>query len=1080
MTDGWNWPSGWLEAVLPRRVGGGKLGGEPPVPPSRVEDGRERLAEAHGHARSWLAIPDRHDPALADAALRCLDGPPAGPTPEGVAAVLTAAMASTHRWHSWGPVVDVLLDDFGPAFTASTVAELAGIDMVTVPGAGWALGRFARWPTYDPHAPWADVARAARVRLARVPDADHVRVVAALAPYREGGYTQRCVTSYLAPDQTPWVAADCADAAAHADLPEALLLFGAAATVEQYLQVGEARRAHDGPEPVGGVATLLDVLGVGAVPVLARWAAGRYTRETLEPVWNALVTLRTDAAFAELFGSARRSYVMAYVRRAMDRDPERAMRVLAESEGADDLLRDHVVTRPDVAGRVLPGLADGPAGRIRRHLGGDDGAERAPAADLPPLLHRPPWTAKKRVTPAVVTGLEAVPEAAVAWLPGERAARTPRAAKPDHDHDPRNVEVLVEGLPHRHVAERLYAHWPAEVLRPVLGRLTISPREYDWQDNDGQWILATRFGVDALPAILDAARRKPKHNLEPLLPFASTEVALLLADVSARLASTRAVANRWFLRHPGVAARALVPPALGKAGRARRQAERILRLVAASGAETEVRAAAAAYGHAAAAGVDALLRTDPLEVLPSRIPVLPAWLDPRLLPPLRLPDGRVLPVESAGHVCTVLALSTLEEPYAGVDVVRATCDPASLEAFVWAMFERWGDADHPTKERWVFTALGLIGSDVTVERLVPLLDRWPSHGAQARAVLGLDILGAIGTDRALMHLDRFARKAKTSMLRAGAQQRIEAIAAARELTPEQLADRLVPDFDLDADGRMTLDYGPRTFTVGFDEQLRPFTADEAGKRLKTLPKPGARDDAEKAAAGYERFAELKRTVRTIAAEQIRRFEHAMVWQRRWTAAELATLFVAHPLLRHLVRRVVWGVYDAEGALVGAFRIAEDGTYADADDDPCEVAGDATVGVAHPLELGKGWAEVFADYAILQPFPQLGRETYDSVEPLGAFVGRATTGGRALSLQSRGWSFDDADRGGDSLGRPLPGSAQAHIRFEPGMEFMGGFDPDATQTVRDLGVHGPGGPAGLAGLSPVARSELLRDLNHVLR
>src|SRR5690606_22716523 len=120
---------------------------------------------------------------------------------------------------------------------------------------------------------------------------------------------------------------------------------------------------------------------------------------------------------------------------------------------------------------------------------------------------------------------------------------------------------------------------------------------------------------------------------------------------------------------------------------------------------------------------------------------------------------------------------------------------------------------------------------------------------------------------------------------------------------------------LEADGRTVLDYGRRRFVVGFDEQLRPYVADEDGTRRKDLPKPGATDDQTLAPAAYHRFAALKKDVRTVARDQIRRLEQAMVMQRRWTADEFRALFVAHPLLWHLVRRLVWGVYDTDGALV---------------------------------------------------------------------------------------------------------------------------------------------------------------------
>ncbi|WP_239141763.1 DUF4132 domain-containing protein [Actinoplanes campanulatus] len=303
------------------------------------------------------------------------------------------------------------------------------------------------------------------------------------------------------------------------------------------------------------------------------------------------------------------------------------------------------------------------------------------------------------------------------------------------------------------------------------------------------------------------------------------------------------------------------------------------------------------------------------------------------------------------------------------------------------------------------------------------------------------------------------------------------------LTAEQLADRLVPDLGLDGDGGLTLDYGPRRFVVGFDEELRPFVVDGVGKRLKNLPKPGARDDAERATAASRRFTALKKEVRALAADQIRRLERAMVTGRRWPEEEFRRYFAGHPLVRHLARRLVWGRYDASGALTGGFRVAEDGTFADAHDDVTTIAGDETIGVAHPVHLGAAlslWSEVFTDYQIVQPFPQLGRETaaLTPAEAAGCritrFQGRRVPTGAVLGLERRGWRRE----------RPIDNGVQVQITVSPvdGLEVVLDLDPGIVvgavdvfpeQTLGELGYRGR--VAALGDLDPAVVSEVLRDL-----
>ena len=86
----------------------------------------------------------------------------------------------------------------------------------------------------------------------------------------------------------------------------------------------------------------------------------------------------------------------------------------------------------------------------------------------------------------------------------------------------------------------------------------------------------------------------------------------------------------------------------------------------------------------------------------------------------------------------------------------------------------------------------------------------------------------------------------------------------------------------------------------------------------------------------------------MTGDQIRRLESAMVTRRRWTAGEFRRLFVDHPLIWHLARRLVWVAED--DAKATPFRVAEDRTFADAGDDTLTLPEHTGIGIAHPLEL----------------------------------------------------------------------------------------------------------------------------------
>jgi predicted DNA-binding WGR domain protein len=351
------------------------------------------------------------------------------------------------------------------------------------------------------------------------------------------------------------------------------------------------------------------------------------------------------------------------------------------------------------------------------------------------------------------------------------------------------------------------------------------------------------------------------------------------------------------------------------------------------------------------------------------------WPEPERLPPLVVGERRLNGRQTAG-VLAALRQSALGAPQPVVKALRQHADRAALDAFAWQLFGLWQEEGCPAKEKWAFLALGHFGGDASALKLAPLVRAWPGESQHARAVTGLEVLRAVGSDTALTQLSGIAQKLKFKGLQNKAKEMMDAVASDLGLTRQQLEDRIVPDLGLDERGGRTLDFGPRQFHLVLSSDLKPLVRDEAGKVKPDLPKPGAKDDAAKAGAALADWKLLKKQLRDAVKVQVVRLEQAMVTGRRWAPADFERLLVRHPLMVNLVRRLLWGGYDRKSKLVRLLRVTEEQEYADAEDRPATLDGLASVGIIHPLHLSEGqraaWGQVFGDYELISPFPQLGR------------------------------------------------------------------------------------------------------------
>ena len=1102
-------PSSWRRVLHPRR------GGVPRVATPPQAEAADAVQQQIKGDMDWveqvLAQPEAH-PVLVRAARAYLAG-----AADPVGAVVVANVVGTQG--------------------SSTQADATRYADAWTVGQGLAFAARAAVEAFDVHTGWGDYRRhhnnvpllirgmtdpiplhfaqplADRVRalIACADEEVYLEVVAALDGCRTTP-RRRAVASYLAPGVAGWADECIAEEPGYGAGRDVLcsLLLCSLDDPAQVDRIGHTPRLAWRGWSVGLIATLADGLGTACVPFLNQAIEGAWDSDQRSSITMAVSWFPSDEAFRLLLARLDDKQARPAIQEAMHRYPVRALRLLADAArgtgknapAAHRLLNAHVLLHSALLPELLERV-DAPTAELVRSLDGARArvAEAAPEA-LPPLLVSPPW--ERRRTPRkvrVLTGLRPDEASQVVWRAGEQEVWAGHQSwgyeyPASTDWDQLAAKVLGSSRGNLWHAVRLLAQGPVDVLTPWVEQWR--PEEL-WGGQDFLKPVVARYGMAALPMAVSVAAAKPANLAPLLLPFLDLGAARVMADGLVRLKSVQLTARAWFARHGVAAGLLLVPDAVGENGAARKGAEQALRLVAAAEGTAAVLAAVAErYGDEAAEIVAEALATDPLEnALPARMPVLPAWVQPALLPQILLASGEALPEEAVRQVLTMLALSKPADPYAGLEVVTESCRDDTLAAFVWALFEEWRQAAMPAKESWILHALGGFGDDETVRRLTPILRDWPGQGAHHRAVEGLNVLAEIGSDVALLHLHGIAQRVKFKALKVRAQEKIAEVAEGLGLTGDQLSDRLVPDLGLESDGTTVMDYGSRRFTIGFDEQLRPFVLDADGKRRKDLPAPGAKDDQELAPAERKRFAALKKDVRTLAADQIRRLEAAMVEQRSWTAAEFRELFVQHPLVWHLVRRLVWLTDDTDGGgTVTAFRVAEDRSFADVHDDEFTLADDATVRLAHPLLLGGAlaqWAELFADYEILQPFPQLGRPVRrllpgeETANRLHRFEGFTVPVGRLLGLTKRGWERGQPQDAGIErwFSKKLAAGRYLVIALEMGIAvgIVNEFPDQTFETVwldTQPGDHWSSRdyPLRFNDLDPVTVSELLADLEEV--
>ncbi len=800
--------------------------------------------------------------------------------------------------------------------------------------------------------------------------------------------------------------------------------------------------------PPEGATRVLDLM--------AQTTVGRkqWDEREMQKLACAMTAIRTEEMARVLARWVRHARFGRYVVGFFDASPELARLALAEAARAKSI------------------AADGTRSILETHARATEPDEGS-LDDAPPLLRDPPWKKREARTPIELATLPW--DETIAWEPGEREqlAEAPAATYGNAQVRPITDAELAEfdALP---PVQQYVDSWPRwQSKHWLVLDLPDAKRLALW--NGGQarlyqrppLFMLARFGKAALDGLFarDPFDAWDDRMLLACLRVDSPRAAIVCARVLMRRRQWRRRAKAWLLAHAEASVIGLIPQAFGRVGRGRRMAERALRYLAAH-EPSLVRDVAARYGAEARAAVEGFAFGDPL----ARIDVrghTPRFVRIEGLPRVRTHDGRPLPREATENLVTILRSRSDDVPYAGIDELRAALDPRSLADLAWALFFAWDLHGRRRMHDWMGRAVAAFPAEDTLARLTPYLRDWAQSDPRACVVL-VDVLAEIGTDAAFLELSAVASMARGPVL-------VEAVNEVLGPRGERSH-----DLGLDARGEAVLDLGGREVRVVLDESLVPMIALADGRRVAQVPRASKTDDPAKVAAAIARFNRLRRESRTIAKTALRRLERAMVESQRFTVAETESRFVRHPLLGHAARRLVWGVYEG-AALASTFRVVEDGTYADSDDLPLELAGESQVGIVHPIDLDEAtlsrWGALFADYEILQPFDQLGRLVFTGTLQEAADILKRTQNtlveSRSLlkTIASHHWERPAGTRVATAW-RELRGTrtaARAVLTFAPGIQ----LDKIRASPPQKLAAIAVSAAPTLEGIDRVDLSELVR-------
>ena len=252
-----------------------------------------------------------------------------------------------------------------------------------------------------------------------------------------------------------------------------------------------------------------------------------------------------------------------------------------------------------------------------------------------------------------------------------------------------------------------------------------------------------------------------------------------------------------------------------------------------------------------------------------------------------------------------------------------------------------------------------------------------TRAAQCKALVAM--LAWIDHSNATQVMLSIGNRFRTKSIQEEAARQAEALADRKGWTLAELADRTIPTAGFDESGELELPYGPRIFKARLLPDFKIELFNPEGRKIASLPEPRQDDEEELAKSSKKSLSAARKELKSIVDLQTDRLYEALCTGRDWSYGDWNAYLNSHPVVRHLVQRLVW-LQDSESGTRTAFRPLADASLTNEADDAIQIPGHDRVRLAHdmllPPEAIQRWQRHLLDYQIKPLFQQLGKGTYE--------------------------------------------------------------------------------------------------------